>query len=113
MSVSAVSVSSSLCAAADAQHLVERDRVLDALGLDLHLLAELEDSSHVLAGRLRDQDLAAGGVGLDAGGEIDVAADHAVFHPLGRSDIAHHHLAGVNADAHFDLGQVFLRDSAR
>ena len=67
----------------------------------------------LLPRRLRDQDLAAGRVGLDARGEIHVAADHAIFHPLGRADIAHHHLAGMNADAHFDLGQVLLAGSVR
>ena len=37
-----------------------------------------------------------------------MASDYAVFHAFGRADIAQHHLAGVDADAHLDLGQILL-----
>ena len=98
--------------AADAQDLEQDDGSLDALGSNLHLLADPELIADVLPRRFGDEDLAACGAGLNARGEINVASHHAIFHPLGRTDIADDHLAGVKADPHLDLGQA-SSDSVR
>src|SRR4029077_15480171 len=87
----------------DAQSFEQDDGVLDALGSHLHLLADPELVADLLPRRLRDEDLAAGGAGLDTRREVHVASYYAVFHAFGRADIAQHHLAGVDADAHLDL----------
>src|SRR5690348_3849738 len=95
-------------ASTDTQGLEQDHGMLDALGSHLHLLADLEPVADLLPRRLGDEDLTTYGAGLDARGEVHVASHHAVFHALGRADIAEHHLTGVNADAHLDLWQVLL-----
>ena len=37
-----------------------------------------------------------------------MTADYAVLHPLEGTDIPHHHLAGMDPDPHFKIGQILL-----
>ncbi len=92
----------------DAQNFVERYWILNSLGPDLHLLADFEIGAHLSPGGVGNQDLTSSRIRLYARGEIHVTADNAILHTFGRADIAHHHRAGVNPDAHFYFGQILL-----
>src|SRR5262249_7451368 len=63
---------------------------------------------YLSSGGVRDQDLTSRAVRLYAGGEVDVAPYYPILHSFRRADIAHHHWASMNPDAHFYFGQVFL-----
>ena len=89
--------------AADPQGLEEHDGMFNPLCTNLHLLADFQFVAQLLTGRLRNEDLAAGGAGLDPRGEVDMASDHAVLHPFRRADIANHHLTGMEPYTHLHL----------
>jgi hypothetical protein len=78
--------------------------MFDSLCLDLDLLSNPKNSSHLVSGCFGDQNLATNGASLYAGGEVDVASYYAILRPFRRPDIAHHHLAGMDPDPHLDLG---------
>src|SRR5437879_8111526 len=56
-------------------YIVDSNWPVNPLGFDLHLLCNPENRPDVLQRRLRDQDLAAYGIGLDAGREVDMRPD--------------------------------------
>jgi hypothetical protein len=80
--------------------------MVKALCLDLHLLAQLESWPHLSPGGFGNQNLAASRERLDTRGQIDVAPHDPVLRPFGRANIPNDYLAGVDADSHFDLGQI-------
>jgi hypothetical protein len=67
-----------------------------------------EDSGRFRIGCGGNEDLPARGVGLNASSEIHRAADYAILGALLGANIAHHHLTGMNANAHIDVRQAGL-----
>src|SRR5439155_6419170 len=87
-------------APAEPAQLVERDRRVEALELDVDRRRDLREGAEVTDGGLRQQDLAADRTALHAGGEVDGGADDRVLRALLGADVADDGLAGVDADAH-------------
>src|SRR5262245_30993991 len=89
-------------------YIVDGIRSVNSLGFNRHLLCNAEDRSNGLQGGLRDQDLAAYGIGLDAGCEVNMRPQHSVLGAPVRADIAYHHFTRVHPNAHFHFRQPVL-----
>src|SRR5262249_44936916 len=87
------------------RHLPGDQRLPGPLGLDLQLSAHADQRRDLLPGALRDQDLPAGRVRLDASRQIDGGAPRSELHAPLRADVTDDYLPGVDADAHLDLGK--------
>ena len=74
-------------------------------GGDGQLVGHRQESSRFRIGGGGNEDLPARGVRLKAPGEVHCAADHAILGALLRANMAHHHLPGVNTNAHINLRQ--------
>ena len=94
--------------AADSAHLPDRQRMPRALRLDLQRTGHRDDRADFAPRAVGDEDLSAGRVRLDPSRQIDGAAHGRIFHPAVRADVADDRLAGVDADAHLDLGHSLL-----
>ena len=86
--------------------------LLEALGPHLADAVDVDQVADVFERGLRDQDLAAQRVALDAGGEVDGAADRGVLRSLLRTEIPHDDVAGRDADAHLDRRGAPARGSS-
>src|SRR5437899_77091 len=83
-------------APADRAQLVEQHRLGDALELDAHGLADLDEIVDAIEGRAGHEDLAADRAPLDSRGEVHGGADHGVLRPLLGADVADDRLTGVD-----------------
>ena len=91
---------------ADAADFMQLQAARRPFGLDLKLPVNPQRRLDLLARVLRNQELAAGGEGFNAPGEVHVRAHRGVFRPAQRADVADDHPAGVDADAHFEFGSA-------
>ena len=71
-----------------------------------YVVGHHEDSGRFRIGGGGNEDLPTRGVRLNAAGEVHRVANHAILGALLGANMAHHHLAGVNANAHVDLRQA-------
>ena len=86
------------------------DRLVDPLELQAGHRLHVERAPHVAIGVGRDEDAARRGDALEAGGAVDdLADDHEVLAGT-VAERAHHHLAGVDADAHLQRDVVLGGD---
>ena len=86
-----------------AAHIVNGDRFGNALGL--HLLGggdfDVIGAASFFKGRFGNQNLPPDRVGLNAIGQVDLGPHHAIFGSFVGTDVADHHFARVDANAHF------------
>src|SRR5215831_11565521 len=73
---------------------------------DGHLVGHYEERSRFRIGSWRNEDLPTRGVRFNTPSEVHGAADHAILSALLGANMAHHHLPGVNANAHVDFWQA-------
>jgi hypothetical protein len=89
-----------LVRAADGVDFGKRNRLLNALHFHFQLPAEPKDAADLAPRGLGNENLSPRRAGPYALGEIDVASNDPVLHPLRRADIARDDLPGVKPDSH-------------
>jgi hypothetical protein len=92
----------------NAERLTDAQPLAPALDVDVHRLAGMDEVAAVHVSGLAHQHLAAQAERLDAGGEIDLLADHGIGAVSIRSDEPGHDPTGADPDTDIDLWQLVL-----
>ena len=100
------------CGGRDALEIVDLDRLAEALGLDRKGAARLDGRPGRIERAARDQDLAADREGLHAARRGSRGCPTTPYLArFGRADVPHDDRAGVDGDAHLELGQALAPEA--